>query len=136
MYNVIGMRIRGFTLVELLVSIGVLAVVMAGIFSAIGPGPKQYARDSRRKADLEQIRSAVELYRNSNTRYPGPSWKTDLTGGGYISSIPTDPKTAADYTYTPAPAGCTTSGTRCLTYSLCADLEKVTGVCDYTVTNP
>lgn len=131
-------RGAGFTLIELLVVMGLIAVVAAGIVSVIGRGPGQSARDAHRKADLEKISSAMELYRNDNGRYPGAgTWRTDLTGGGYLQSgVPTDPVTGADYTYTPSPAGCTTTGTRCTSFTVCADLEKVAGICDYTVRYP
>lgn len=140
MYNVDGMwriRVGGFSLVELLISIGVLAVLAAGIISLIGPGPRQGARDGKRKADLEAVRSALEIYRSDTGRYPGPDWKSVLTAGGqYMNSIPVDPKTEGDYGYYASPSGCTTTGTRCTTYSLCADLERPGGVCNFVVNNP
>ena len=147
MYNVIGMRDTkdGFSLIELVVAIGILAVLSAGMVSLIGPGSRQYARDVQRKTDLEQIRSALELYRNSNTGYVNASGVAVSVLGGlvpaYASVIPDDPQTTKDYYYT----GTTT------TYTLCAALEKVTtGVagcggagacgagmtCSYKVTQP
>lgn len=140
MYNVIGMRSKGFTLLELLVAIAVLAIISGAIFSLIGQGPSRYARDSRRKSDLEQIRSALELYRNSNTTYPPCSGGTancvvssaNIPGltTSYINPMPDDPlSTTRDYRYAPAAAGggtCDGGATRCVTYSLCGALEKVT----------
>ena len=126
MYNVIGMWVikKGFTLIELLVTIGVLSVLAAAIISLTGPGPRQYARDTKRKADLEQIRSALELYRNSNTSYivsttgaPVPTILPTLVPS-YIQSLPPDPTSGRQYYY---------SGTA-TTYNLCASLEKWTGL--------
>ena len=63
------------------------------------------ARDAKRQSDLESIRSAVEIYRADNRRYPG--FGTNGTDGGwafadtltilqpnYIQPIPTDPSYA------------------------------------------
>lgn len=119
---------NGFTLIELLV-----VIAITGILIAVGMSSYQKAvklsRDSRRKADLEQIRQALETYRSENGRYPATSgWKTTLEAG-YISKVPTDPKVAGkDYTY---------SFLSNTTYSLCSDNELPTaGTCNYTVTNP
>jgi len=43
---------KGFSLVELLIAIGLMSVISAGIVSLIGQGPRQTARDGRRQADL------------------------------------------------------------------------------------
>src|SRR3989344_2643158 len=123
MYNVIGMRDTkdGFSLLELVVAIGILAVLSAGMVSLIGPGSRQYARDVQRKTDLEQIRSALELYRNSNTGYmvnAGGVAATVLSSlvPTYASVVPDDPLSTRDYYY----IGTAT------TYTLCTALEKVT----------
>ena len=115
MYNVIGMRkIRGFTLLELLITIGVVAILSATLYS-IGPSSRQYARDARRKSDLEQVRSALELYRNSNSDYP-VSLPTLVPG--FIQSVPTDSVSGRNYYYNRPTA---------TTYYLCSSLEKWTG---------
>lgn len=135
------MRTRGFTLVELLITIGIVAILSSMLYS-IGPSSRQFARDSRRKADLEQIRSALELYRNSNSTYPPCTVGTGCTinttnvpalTSSYISEIPTDPSgTSRLYGYRPfdsAGGACDGTATdRCVTYSICSALEKVTTV--------
>lgn len=128
MYNVVGMygTKKGFTLIEFMV---VLALM--GIFATLGianyQGSQKYGRDGRRQADLEVIRSALELYRSDNGGYP-------LTTAGlaptYISAVPQNPKPVQDYAY--APTGCV--GVKCTAYTLTVTLEK-TGVV-YTVKNP
>src|SRR3989338_5975883 len=116
MYNVIGMHSRGFSLLELLVAIAIAAVVAGAILSLIGQGPGRYARDARRKSDLEQVRSALELYRNSNTTYPPCNGGTancavssaniPALTSSYINPMPDDPlNTTRDYIYAPAAAG-------------------------------
>ncbi len=63
-------------------------------------------RDNQRRVDLEQISSALELYSNDNATEINPekktfpaqaTWKTDLAS--YMTSIPTDPQTKQDYSY-------------------------------------
>lgn len=122
-------KTKGFTLIELLVVISII-----GILIAVGVTSYQKAvklsRDSKRKTDLEQIRQALETQRSEKGSYPSAgNWTTDLVTYGYLSSIPKDPKTNADYTYT------FTSSTK---YSLCATLELVTTppTCNWVVTNP
>lgn len=131
------MRTKGFTLIELLVTIGVLAALSAIISSMIGQSSRRYARDARRKSDLEQIRSALELYRNSNSSYPAAL--PTLVPGGYISSVPADPSSPARTYYYSA------SG---VVYDLCAAMEKsgysdscggaggCTVACNYRTQNP
>lgn len=135
MYNVSGMwRTKlpgGFTIVEMLVSIGVMAVISGGIIAAIGPGPRKSARDGTRRAHIEAIRSALEIYRNDKRGYPlATGWDTALTGGGYITAVPTDPQTASAYTYTPSVCGSTV----CSRYQICATMERP--VTTYCMNNP
>jgi len=100
--------------------IGVMAVTTIAINVS---GNLVKGRDGQRKAHLEAIRSALEIYRSDIRTYPPGTGSLSPT---YMTTVPVDPKTAAAYAYTPA-------GT---TYSLCADLESVPGANDYCVTNP
>jgi len=128
------MRKNGFTLVELLVTMTVIAILMGLAFVSFS-GTKKTARDGKRKADLEQIRSALEMYRSDNEKYP--SSLSDLTSGGYLSSLPADP---LGYTYYYEKSDDNH-------YQLCAYLEtggsddcgdhcSAPGACNYKVTNP
>jgi len=60
---------NGFTLIELLVTITII-----GVLAAIGltsyATATQKARNSRRAADIQQLRSALEMYRTDNGEYP------------------------------------------------------------------
>lgn len=119
---------HGFTLIELLITIGVMAVMAAGVAAAIGTGPRKTARDGQRKADLERIRSELEIFRNTSTAmtYPASLAGLTMTGG-----VPADPMAGRTYGYVAGPSGCTAaSGSRCTTYVLCAALEKVTAPVD------
>jgi len=96
--------IKGFTLVELLVVIAIISILIA--LSLVGiQGARKSSRDSRRKADLESIRSALELYKADKHSYidVGGGGGVDIaTGGGagntfrneiatYLSEVPEDP---------------------------------------------
>jgi general secretion pathway protein G len=119
---------KGFTLIELLVTVSIMALIMGASLTAF-EGSKKSTRDGKRKADLEGIRSALEIYRSDVGGYPA---NKDLLSPDYISSWPADPLATQSYVYTPG--GCTTS---CKTYSLCASLEiGSTGACSYVTKNP
>ena len=133
---------KGFTFIEMLVTITIIAVLMAiGVTNFRVANQK--ARDGRRKADLEQIRAALELYRTDQGTYPttamwpgaGSSFEAD--GITYMEMVPDDEIEGYDYSYT-------SDG---LSYSLCAALEIETsgscpggdcgdGDCNYQLTNP
>lgn len=126
---------NGFSLVELIVVITIIAVITAvGVISFSGTNKK--SRDSRRMADLEKIRMALEIYRQENGIYPSNSSSLSPT---YIQAWPTDPKS---YTYYYL-RGVGSS----YTYALDAQMENVGstngsfgancgGTCNYRVTNP
>lgn len=59
----------GFTLVEMLVVIGMIAVLAAIIVPAVGTAMR-HARRTRMAADLQTIASALEVYKQDNGDYP------------------------------------------------------------------
>lgn len=132
------MRKKGFTLVELLIVIGVIsALMLLGATNWIAQ--QQKARDARRKADLTQIQAALEMYRSSPgiTGYPddgaNPSddyieMESELTTGAniVIDEIPTDPKDGSEYFYD-------SDGD---TYTLKALATQMEREGEYTVKNP
>ncbi len=63
---------NGFTLIELLVIISIIGFVSAGAFYMIDSGRK-VARDTKRVADLQVIRRAIDIYRNDYGAYPAPT---------------------------------------------------------------
>lgn len=95
---------KGFTLMEILISIAIIAVLTAlGIVSYVSINKN--ARDARRRGDIEQIRSALELYRSDYGTYPavgGSAWidADSLNTGNpatglvntYLPAIPSDPQ--------------------------------------------
>lgn len=130
---------KGFTLIEILIVITIVGILIAIATSSYLTALKQ-SRDTRRKTDLEQIRQGLETYRSENGLYPesgNGSWKTNLTSGGFISAIPSDPKPPSSYAYVP--------GLGDTTYSLCATLEIIPSpviigcgdaIYNYEITNP
>jgi general secretion pathway protein G len=114
----------GFTLIELLVVMSIIAI-LAGL-SAFGiQNARESARNARRQADLETIRSALEIYKADCNQYPAVTGNAEavlgspFTGGAcnlnvYIQETPTDPQ-GGSYYYASAIG---------LTYRLCAELEN------------
>lgn len=116
---------RGYTLIELLIVI-VLIGVLAGIFLSINFGQQlKKARDGKRKTDIEQIRSALEMCRSDIGSYPltsalvfGTTASLVCGVNTYLNPLPDDPKApGAHYSY----SSCATSP--CFTYTLTATLE-------------
>lgn len=109
---------KAFTLIELLVVITIMSILIAA--AAVNyQKTVQLSRDSKRKADIEQIRQALETYRSENNSYPNTGTNAGLTAlvPDYIGAIPTDPKSGG-YTYVAGAAGVV------INYSLCAALEN------------
>lgn len=104
---------RGFTLVELLIVIGVLGVMAGVAISIINPVAQfQKANDSKRKSDLAQIQRALEIYYQDLKSYPlnssaykiKDSTGTELNWGNpwtpYMGNLPADPNSPAkNYAY-------------------------------------
>ncbi|MCX6794108.1 MAG: prepilin-type N-terminal cleavage/methylation domain-containing protein [Candidatus Gottesmanbacteria bacterium] len=140
---------QGFTLIEILVSatiIAVLSVVGVASYTSIN----KRSRDAKRKSDLEQVRSALEMYRTDNGYYPGSSTGfiqlTLLDNGSgsgplvstYMLSVPMDPKSTSQIpiTYFYSPLGTVAPF---YSYCICANLESQVGIsstCGAGVTIP
>lgn len=60
---------RGFTLIELTVTVAIIALLSAGILFGIAEGSRK-ARDTDRVGDLHTLQSAIELYKQKYGRYP------------------------------------------------------------------
>ena len=72
-------RNRGFTLVELLIVVIILAILAAIVVPSFGSSSED-AKVSTLKADLSALRNAIELYQvQHNSRYPGAFSETDGT---------------------------------------------------------
>lgn len=63
--------IAGFTLIELIIVIGVISVLAGGLLIILNPFAQlAKARDAQRKSDLHQIKLLLEQYYNDHQRYP------------------------------------------------------------------
>ncbi len=69
MVNSINKHNDAFTLVELLVSIAVIATII-GLALPNFLGARSRARDARRKGELNQVKTALQLYYNDYKVYP------------------------------------------------------------------
>lgn len=131
-------KTKGFTMVELMVVTLIMGLLMSFSVAAI-IGAKKASRDTKRKADLEQIRSALEMYKSDENFYPTDALGLpDLVNKGYMPEVPPDPS-AYSYVY---------DQTSSNTYDLCAHLEtggtfdfcgggnNCGGDCNYQVNNP
>lgn len=122
---------KGFTFIELLVAVTIIMVI-TGVGLVNYRITSQKSRDAKRKADLESIRSALELCRAENGTYPA-AIDTTVTCNAqvYLNPVPTDPKDdqgTFGYTYT---------RTSTTTYTLCATVMESDGeTSPYCVTNP
>lgn len=92
---------RGFTIVELLIVIVVIAILAAITIVAYN-GIQQRARDASRKQAVAQILKGLELYYTDKGTYPTTS--SDSTSSTflqelqpYMSSVPADPTNTGSY---------------------------------------
>jgi general secretion pathway protein G len=114
-------KLTGFTLIEMLVVIGILGIIATVLFATINPVAQlQKANDAHRKSDLESLQRALELYYQDNGCYPhavsneitindganctngtavawGTSWQ--VNGQTYMSKLPKDPISSNNYVY-------------------------------------
>jgi len=91
----------GFTIIEMMVVIGLIAVLLAFILSSLNEN-KSRTRDNIRIADIQNIRLALESYRNSCGVFPSElsltanngrngNCSNGVTFGDFLSEIPTAP---------------------------------------------
>ena len=110
-------RQRGFTLVELLIVISIIGI-LAGFLFVNFANVRERGRDSRRKHDLAEIKTALRLYYNDYQGYPSASgtlilgcgadsdslvacnWGESFAIGSTVyMELPIDPVNAGQYVY-------------------------------------
>jgi general secretion pathway protein G len=93
---------RGFTLVELMVVLAVLALLVS-IVAPKAIGGVARAEEAVLKQDLALMRDALDKHYSDAGRYPAALH--ELVGKRYLRSIPVDPLTKSNATWVPvAPA--------------------------------
>ena len=115
---------KGFTLVELLVVISIVAILSV-VGLTLFNNTQQGARDAKRRVDVDAIAKGYEVHyvTGSSTAYPAVA--TNWFSGG---SIPTDPRTNSTYT------GYSTSGSVSV-WTVCAALENTATTASYCISN-
>lgn len=127
-----GLRdFRGFTLVELLVVIGIISILATILLLQLGTA-RSKSRDVKRIADVSQMRSAVEQYFDDNGTYP----KFNDFGAAannfspkYVFPVPVDPLGPTTCTiYSGSSGNCygyawNIIGTNATRYQIWAELE-------------
>ncbi len=96
-------RSRGFTLIEIMVVVVILAVLGALVVPRILQNVDK-ARVVRARSDIRAIETALDLYRLDNYKYPtteqglealvkkpADPTLTNYRDGGYLKSVPKDP---------------------------------------------
>ena len=115
-------------MIEILVVVAIIALLTTIGILSFGQVNKK-ARDGKRKADLEQVRSALVLYRTDNGVYPTTlDWSTMSPITAYISG-----SSIRDPLSSPNPQYSFTGTTS--TFSVCATLEAATPA-SYCLTQP
>lgn len=97
--------IRGFTLVELLIAISIIAILSVAFIPRL-IGGQEKARDARRQRDLNVIYQGIQSWGADNGVYPGYLYDSGIPSyicisedsgaineiGQYLSVMPTGPK--------------------------------------------
>lgn len=97
-------RVRGFTLIELMVVLAVLAI-LASIVTPLYLDRVEDAREVTLKHNLSGLRTAIDQYVRDQGQYPDTL--EVLVSKGYVRAIPTDPMTESTKTWVlvPSPRG-------------------------------
>lgn len=110
-------RQRGFTLIEIMVVVVILAVLGALVVPKILENVDK-ARFARAQSDIRAIQTALDLYRLDNFKYPTTEQGlaalvkqpvdptiTNYRSGGYLGSLPKDPWNNQYQYVSPGPDG-------------------------------
>ena len=122
---------KGFTIVEVLVVIAIIAILTAIILPSLN-NIRAKNRDTERVADIAAIQLALSLYKsqNLNNEYPATLEQPDFQKYITVDSK-TPPTTDINFTYKYVPLkGASAVGNRCTYYHLGTKLELQSGQID------
>jgi len=152
LYMVMIYKQKGFTLIELLVVIAIIGILSTVAMTSLN-GARKKARDTKRKAELLQIKKALESYYVEHGQYvtegvvdsslgtcavapcTGTDWdyaNTNIIGymlraHGYFQNLPIDPLNDSTHYYQYEPdcnqGVCTAPDRGCCKYTLTVQME-------------
>lgn len=144
------MEKRGFTLIEVLIAVAIIAV-LTGITLSSAAALQRNSRDAKRASDLSSLQVALQQYYADQNYYPlsgllagqlslsGSNFSSPNGSIVYLNKIPSDPLgLSSPYVYVPLDStgeiGCDNSAVNCVRYCLYAKLEfqkpTTVGFCD------
>lgn len=116
---------KGFTLVELLVVIGIVAILVASAVFAFSQ-LTQRGRDARRRSDVQAVAQALDQYYLINgQQFPLNSDCAGVEAHLAAGAVPRDPFEAANPTYSYDLTGSCDSTPQGSEYCVCALMEVV-----------
>lgn len=92
------MRKKGFTLIEMLIVVAILAILIMGALMNVKTN-RDKAVDAKSKSELARLKIAFEDYYNDHNCYPPAEWFDNADDCGssslkpYLNTIPCDPRT-------------------------------------------
>lgn len=114
---------KGFTLIEILISISIIGILMS-VTIAAAIAVQKNGRDAKRKADLRSIQTALQQYYADQFEFPNfVSLPSAISEGAktYLRNVPKDPSTSLNYGY--SSISCDINNDNCQRYCLYAKLE-------------
>ncbi len=116
---------KGFTLVEMIVVIGIIAVITTVVLMSLDSARSQN-RDKVRVADIKSIQLALEMFYNKNKYYPDSLWTgvTSLISSVDLPAEIKDPTNDTSHKYVYVPINPRSGVTMCRSYHLMATFEN------------
>ena len=95
-----SLRQQGFTLIEVMIVVAILGILATLVVVSVG-GKQDQALVTATKSDLQAIKTALDLYKLDNYRYPTteqglealvirPDNARNWPDGGYLHKVPVD----------------------------------------------